>query len=72
MLSYLTALAKSCFSGNIELFAFFNRALEKGRLHKAFICFHVKVVQSIEDHHQEVPSVCKENGLHGLVAYDSN
>ncbi|KAI5278311.1 Constitutive Coactivator Of Ppar-Gamma-Like Protein 1 [Manis pentadactyla] len=115
MLSYLTALAKACFSGNIQLFVFFNHALEKGWLHewvkrqtnerqmaqeivnhvqnkgtpppnvwfllpmgmalcihRAFICFHVKVVQSIEDHHQEVTGVCKENSLHGLVAYDSD
>ncbi|XP_038844051.1 constitutive coactivator of PPAR-gamma-like protein 1 [Salvelinus namaycush] len=32
----------------------------------------VMVVQSIEDHHLEVISLCRENGFHGLVAYDSD
>uniref|UniRef100_A0A4W3IC04 Family with sequence similarity 120 member A n=1 Tax=Callorhinchus milii TaxID=7868 RepID=A0A4W3IC04_CALMI len=30
------------------------------------------VAQSIEDHHQEVIAFCRENGFHGLVAYDSD
>ncbi|XP_037654530.1 constitutive coactivator of PPAR-gamma-like protein 1 isoform X3 [Choloepus didactylus] len=30
------------------------------------------VAQSIEDHHQEVIGFCRENGFHGLVAYDSD
>ncbi|XP_064435037.1 constitutive coactivator of PPAR-gamma-like protein 1 isoform X5 [Mirounga angustirostris] len=34
MLGYLAALAKACFGGNIELFVFFNGALEKARLHE--------------------------------------
>ena len=34
MLGYLAALAKACFNGNIELFVFFNGALEKARLHE--------------------------------------
>ncbi|XP_062955045.1 constitutive coactivator of PPAR-gamma-like protein 1 isoform X3 [Cynocephalus volans] len=115
MLGYLAALAKACFGGNIELFVFFNGALEKARLHEwvkrqgnerqtaqqivshvqnkgtpppkvwflppvcmahcirlALIRFHVKVAQSIEDHHQEVIGFCRENGFHGLVAYDSD
>ncbi|KAG8431221.1 hypothetical protein GDO86_019234 [Hymenochirus boettgeri] len=38
----------------------------------ALIKFHIKVAQSIEDHHQEVISFCRENGFHGLVAYDSD
>lgn len=38
----------------------------------ALIRFHVKVAQSIEDHHQEVIGFCRENGFHGLVAYDSD
>lgn len=29
-------------------------------------------MQSIEDHHQEVIALYKENGFHGLVAYDSD
>uniref|UniRef100_A0A8C5Y0P3 Constitutive coactivator of PPAR-gamma-like protein 1 n=1 Tax=Microcebus murinus TaxID=30608 RepID=A0A8C5Y0P3_MICMU len=41
-------------------------------IHLALICFHVKVAQSIEDHHQEVIGYCRENGFHGLVAYDSD
>ncbi|XP_005993068.1 constitutive coactivator of PPAR-gamma-like protein 1 isoform X1 [Latimeria chalumnae] len=115
MLGYLAALAKACFNGNIELFVFFNGALEKPRLHEwvkrqgnerqtaqqivshiqnkgtpppkvwflppvcmahcirlALIRFHIKVAQSIEDHHQEVIAFCRENGFHGLVAYDSD
>uniref|UniRef100_A0A6I8NVU7 Family with sequence similarity 120 member A n=1 Tax=Ornithorhynchus anatinus TaxID=9258 RepID=A0A6I8NVU7_ORNAN len=115
MLGYLAALAKACFNGNIELFVFFNGALEKARLHEwvkrqgnerqtaqqivshvqnkgtpppkvwflppvcmahcirlALIRFHIKVAQSIEDHHQEVIAFCRENGFHGLVAYDSD
>ncbi|XP_045141085.1 constitutive coactivator of PPAR-gamma-like protein 1 isoform X2 [Echinops telfairi] len=115
MLGYLAALAKACFNGNIELFVFFNGALEKARLHEwvkrqgnerqtaqqivshvqnkgtpppkvwflppvcmahcirlALIRFHIKVAQSIEDHHQEVIGFCRENGFHGLVAYDSD
>lgn len=31
-----------------------------------------QVVQSIEDHHQEVIALYRENGFHGLVAYDSD
>lgn len=31
-----------------------------------------QVAQSIEDHHQEVIGFCRENGFHGLVAYDSD
>ncbi|XP_034023251.1 constitutive coactivator of PPAR-gamma-like protein 1 homolog [Thalassophryne amazonica] len=38
----------------------------------ALLRFGVEVVQSIEDHHLEVISLCKENGFHGLVAYDSD
>ncbi|XP_013916806.1 PREDICTED: constitutive coactivator of PPAR-gamma-like protein 1 [Thamnophis sirtalis] len=115
MLGYLAALAKACFNGNIELFVFFNGALEKARLHEwvkrqgnerqtaqqivshvqnkgtpppkvwflppvcmahcirlALIRFHIKVAQSIEDHHQEVIGFCREKGFHGLVAYDSD
>ncbi|KAM4721937.1 constitutive coactivator of PPAR-gamma-like protein 1 [Rhinophrynus dorsalis] len=115
MLGYLAALAKACFTGNIQLFVFFNGALEKARLHEwvkrqgnerqtaqqivshvqnkgtpppkvwflppvcmahcirlALIRFHIKVAQSIEDHHQEVIGFCRENGFHGLVAYDSD
>ncbi|OCT58081.1 constitutive coactivator of PPAR-gamma-like protein 1 homolog [Xenopus laevis] len=115
MLGYLGALAKACYAGNIQLFVFFNGALEKGRLHEwvkrqgnerqtaqqivshvqnkgtpppkvwflppicmahcirlALLRFHIKVAQSIEDHHQEVINFCRENGFHGLVAYDSD
>ncbi|KAE8612850.1 hypothetical protein XENTR_v10013011 [Xenopus tropicalis] len=115
MLGYLGALAKACYAGNIQLFVFFNGALEKGRLHEwvkrqgnerqtaqqivshiqnkgtpppkvwflppicmahcirlALLRFHIKVAQSIEDHHQEVITFCRENGFHGLVAYDSD
>lgn len=32
----------------------------------------LQVAQSIEDHHQEVIGFCRENGFHGLVAYDSD
>lgn len=35
-----------------------------------FICFYVKVVQSIEDYYQEVIGFCRENGFYGLVVYD--
>ncbi|KAG5274784.1 hypothetical protein AALO_G00140080 [Alosa alosa] len=38
----------------------------------ALLRFHIGVVQSIEDHHQEVIALCRENGFHGLVAYDSD
>uniref|UniRef100_A0A4W6D386 Family with sequence similarity 120 member A n=1 Tax=Lates calcarifer TaxID=8187 RepID=A0A4W6D386_LATCA len=38
----------------------------------ALLRFHVGVVQSIEDHHLEVIALCRENGFHGLVAYDSD
>lgn len=38
----------------------------------ALLRFRVGVVQSIEDHHLEVISLCRENGFHGLVAYDSD
>ncbi|XP_066526724.1 constitutive coactivator of PPAR-gamma-like protein 1 isoform X2 [Hoplias malabaricus] len=115
MLGYLAALAKACFSGNIELLVCFNGALEKGRLHEwvkrqvnerqtaqqivshvqnrgtpppkvwflppvcmahcirlALLRYRIGVVQSIEDHHQEVIALCRENGFHGLVAYDSD
>ncbi|KAG9260770.1 constitutive coactivator of PPAR-gamma-like protein 1 [Astyanax mexicanus] len=115
MLGYLAALAKACFTGNIELLVCFNGALEKGRLHEwvkrqvnerqtaqqiishvqnrgtpppkvwflppvcmahcirlALLRFRIGVVQSIEDHHQEVIALCRENGFHGLVAYDSD
>lgn len=34
--------------------------------------FLPQVVQSIEDHHQEVIALCRDNGFHGLVAYDSD
>ncbi|XP_030064365.1 constitutive coactivator of PPAR-gamma-like protein 1 [Microcaecilia unicolor] len=115
MLGFLAALAKACHNGNIELFVFFNGALEKARLHEwvkrqgnerqtaqqivshvqnkgtpppkvwflppvcmahcirlALIRFHIKVAQSIQDHHQEVIAFCRENSFHGLVAYDSD
>ncbi|KAI5614503.1 constitutive coactivator of PPAR-gamma-like protein 2, partial [Silurus asotus] len=115
MLGYLAALAKACFSGNIQLQVCFNGALEKGRLHEwvkrqvnerqtaqqivshvqnkgtpppkvwflppvcmahcirlALLRFRIEVVQSIEDHHQEVIALFRENGFHGLVAYDSD
>uniref|UniRef100_A0A667ZNH5 Family with sequence similarity 120 member A n=1 Tax=Myripristis murdjan TaxID=586833 RepID=A0A667ZNH5_9TELE len=38
----------------------------------ALLRFHIGVVQSIEDHHLEVIALCRENGFHGLVAYDSD
>uniref|UniRef100_A0A4W5LAF4 Family with sequence similarity 120 member A n=1 Tax=Hucho hucho TaxID=62062 RepID=A0A4W5LAF4_9TELE len=38
----------------------------------ALLRFHIGVIQSIEDHHLEVISLCRENGFHGLVAYDSD
>ncbi|XP_038668681.1 constitutive coactivator of PPAR-gamma-like protein 1 isoform X3 [Scyliorhinus canicula] len=38
----------------------------------ALLRFRVKVAQSIEDHHQEVIAFCRENGFHGLLAYDSD
>ncbi|XP_072285275.1 constitutive coactivator of PPAR-gamma-like protein 2 isoform X2 [Pyxicephalus adspersus] len=37
----------------------------------AMIRFKVKVFQSLEDHHLEVVSFFRENGLHGLIAHDS-
>uniref|UniRef100_A0A674CGW6 Family with sequence similarity 120 member A n=1 Tax=Salmo trutta TaxID=8032 RepID=A0A674CGW6_SALTR len=36
------------------------------------VCVCFQVVQSIEDHHLEVIALCRENGFHGLVAYDSD
>lgn len=41
-------------------------------LKSMFYFFYFQVAQSIEDHHQEVISFCRENGFHGLVAYDSD
>ncbi|XP_069559298.1 constitutive coactivator of PPAR-gamma-like protein 1 homolog isoform X2 [Brachyistius frenatus] len=38
----------------------------------ALLRFHVGVVQSMEDHHLEVIALCRESGLHGLLAYDSD
>ncbi|CAK6972649.1 constitutive coactivator of PPAR-gamma-like protein 1 homolog isoform X2 [Scomber scombrus] len=38
----------------------------------ALLRFRVGVVQSVEDHHLEVIALCRENGFHGLVAYDSD
>ncbi|CAJ1051868.1 constitutive coactivator of PPAR-gamma-like protein 1 homolog isoform X2 [Xyrichtys novacula] len=38
----------------------------------ALLRFRVGVVQSIEDHHLEVIALCRENGFHGLVAFDSD
>ncbi|XP_028680959.1 constitutive coactivator of PPAR-gamma-like protein 1 isoform X1 [Erpetoichthys calabaricus] len=38
----------------------------------ALLRFHIGVAQSIEDHHQEVIGLYRENGFHGLVAYDSD
>uniref|UniRef100_A0AAY4EIV0 Constitutive coactivator of PPAR-gamma-like protein 1 n=1 Tax=Denticeps clupeoides TaxID=299321 RepID=A0AAY4EIV0_9TELE len=38
----------------------------------ALLRFRIGVVQSIEDHHQEVIALYRENGFHGLVAYDSD
>lgn len=36
------------------------------------LCVIYQVVQSIEDHHLEVIALYRENGFHGLVAYDSD
>uniref|UniRef100_A0A8C1HYT7 Family with sequence similarity 120 member A n=1 Tax=Cyprinus carpio carpio TaxID=630221 RepID=A0A8C1HYT7_CYPCA len=38
----------------------------------ALLRFHIGVVQTTEDHHQEVIALFRENGFHGLVAYDSD
>ncbi|TMS18881.1 constitutive coactivator of PPAR-gamma-like protein 1 homolog isoform X1 [Larimichthys crocea] len=38
----------------------------------ALLRFRVGIVQSMEDHHLEVIALCRENGFHGLVAYDSD
>ncbi|XP_052424331.1 constitutive coactivator of PPAR-gamma-like protein 1 homolog isoform X1 [Carassius gibelio] len=38
----------------------------------ALLRFHIGVVQTIEDHHQEVIALFRENGFHALVAYDSD
>ncbi|XP_035007909.1 constitutive coactivator of PPAR-gamma-like protein 1 homolog isoform X1 [Hippoglossus stenolepis] len=38
----------------------------------ALLRFRVGVVQSMDDHHLEVITLCKENGFHGLVAHDSD
>ncbi|KAK0141293.1 Constitutive coactivator of PPAR-gamma-like protein 1 [Merluccius polli] len=38
----------------------------------ALLRFRIGVVQSIEDHHLEVIALCRDNGFHGLVAYDSD
>ncbi|XP_054483549.1 constitutive coactivator of PPAR-gamma-like protein 1 homolog, partial [Anoplopoma fimbria] len=38
----------------------------------ALLKFRVGVVQSMEDHHLEVMALCRESGVHGLVAYDSD
>ncbi|XP_071767727.2 constitutive coactivator of PPAR-gamma-like protein 1 homolog isoform X1 [Centroberyx gerrardi] len=38
----------------------------------ALLRFHIGVVQSVEDHHLEVIALCRENGFHGLLAYDSD
>ncbi|XP_037624192.1 constitutive coactivator of PPAR-gamma-like protein 1 homolog [Sebastes umbrosus] len=38
----------------------------------ALLRFRVGVVQSMEDHHLEVMALCRENGFHGLLAYDSD
>ncbi|XP_042201449.1 constitutive coactivator of PPAR-gamma-like protein 1 homolog isoform X2 [Callorhinchus milii] len=40
-------------------------------LRLALLRFRVQVIQSTEDHHQEVLSFYRENGFHGLIAYDS-
>ncbi|ELK08655.1 Constitutive coactivator of PPAR-gamma-like protein 1 [Pteropus alecto] len=40
-------------------------------IHLEPICFHIKVTQSIQNHHQEMIGFYGENGFHGLVAYDS-
>lgn len=38
----------------------------------ALLRLGVGVVQTIEDHHLEVLAIFRENGFHGLVAYDSD
>lgn len=38
----------------------------------ALLRLGVGVVQTKEDHHQEVVTIFRENGFHGLVAYDSD
>ncbi|XP_053724961.1 constitutive coactivator of PPAR-gamma-like protein 1 homolog [Synchiropus splendidus] len=38
----------------------------------ALLKFRVRVVQSLEDHHLEVMTLYRENGFHGLLAYDSD
>lgn len=38
----------------------------------ALLRFGVGVVQTMEDHHLEVLGIFRENGFHGLVAYDSD
>ncbi|XP_026163573.1 constitutive coactivator of PPAR-gamma-like protein 1 homolog isoform X2 [Mastacembelus armatus] len=38
----------------------------------ALLRFHVGIFQSIEDHHLEVIALCRDNGIHGLLAYDSD
>lgn len=38
----------------------------------ALLRFGVGVVQTMEDHHLEVLAIFRENGFHGLVAYDSD
>uniref|UniRef100_A0A8C6WM25 Family with sequence similarity 120A n=1 Tax=Neogobius melanostomus TaxID=47308 RepID=A0A8C6WM25_9GOBI len=38
----------------------------------ALLRFGVGVVQTIEDHHLEILALFRENGFHGLVAYDSD
>uniref|UniRef100_A0A8C5A0E0 Family with sequence similarity 120 member A n=1 Tax=Gadus morhua TaxID=8049 RepID=A0A8C5A0E0_GADMO len=38
----------------------------------ALLRFRIGVVQTIEDHHLEVITLCREGGFHGLVAYDSD
>ncbi|KAA0707649.1 Constitutive coactivator of PPAR-gamma-like protein 1 [Triplophysa tibetana] len=38
----------------------------------ALLRFRIGVVQTTEDHHQEVIALFRENGFHGLVAYDSD
>lgn len=38
----------------------------------ALLRFGVVVVQTMEDHHLEVIALFRENGFHGLVAYDSD
>lgn len=38
----------------------------------ALLKFGVMIVQTMEDHHHEVVTIFRENGFHGLVAYDSD